>query len=137
MRHFCDTYILHIFCDIQLYVHYSIPGGFLCNNVGAVLYRILFFFHHCRNKAMNVTICKVEKSKKYIIWALKKVKLNTQNFTFRLLLQNLLDFISHFKRNMKRKNNQTAKKNLTSWKRCITKTIFKPSHFANCWLAFN
>ena len=130
MRHFCDTYILYIFCDIQLYVHYSIPGGFLCNNMGAVLYRILFFFHHCRNKAVNVTICKVEKSKKYIIWALKKVKLNTQNL-------NLLDFISHFKRNMKRKNNQTAKKNLTSWKRCITKTIFKPSHFANCWLAFN
>ena len=73
MRHFCDTYILHIFCNTQCYVHYSIPGDVLWNNERRLLNgkTIIIFFDHYRKNVVNVTICKVEKSKKVYYLSLK------------------------------------------------------------------
>ena len=68
---------------------------------------------------------------------IKKIELNTLNSNFRLLFQNLVDFIPHFKRNMEKNICKTAKVLMTSRKCCITGTIFKPSHFVKPWPALN
>ena len=92
----------------------------------------------------DITIYEMLKRAKKYFWASKKkkkkktenkkLKLNTLNFKFRPLFQNLVDFIPHFKRYIEKNICKAAKIFMTSRKCCITETIFKLFHFVKYWL---
>ena len=103
-------------------------------------------FHNvdqCRNNVVNMTIWKRFKRAKKDLWKKKKKKrkrklrLNTLNSNFRLTFQILVDFTSHFQRNLEKNICKVAKVLITFWKCCFTRTIFQPSHFVKYWLAYN
>ena len=56
-----------------------------------------------RKNVVIMTICKNLKRAKTYFWAWqKKIKLSTLSSKFKLLFQNLVGFIPHFKRNMEK-----------------------------------